>query len=79
MLILTRKKDEKVIIADNIELSIVDIKGEYVKLGIKAPSDVKVYRYEVFQEILKANQAALASSASELNLSLPGLTEDEGK
>ena len=74
MLILTRKKDEKVMIGDSIELSIVDIKGEYVKLGIKAPQDVKVYRYEVFQEILKANQAALNSAG--INLTLPGLEED---
>ena len=41
MLILSRKKDESIMIGDNIEISIVDIKGDHVKLGINAPNDVK--------------------------------------
>jgi carbon storage regulator len=61
MLILSRKKDESIIIGDNIEISIVDIKGDHVKLGIKAPKDVKVYRQEVYEAILKENEAAVNS------------------
>ena len=61
MLILSRKKDESIIIGDNIEISIVDIKGDHVKLGIKAPKDVKVYRQEVYDAILKENEAAVNS------------------
>lgn len=58
MLILSRKKDESIMIGDNIEISVVDIKGDQIKLGIKAPRDIKVYRREVFTAIQKENQAA---------------------
>jgi len=58
MLILSRKKDESIIIGDEIEISVVDIKGDQVKLGIKAPRDIKVYRQEVFTAIQKENLAA---------------------
>ena len=58
MLILSRKIEESIVIGDNIEVSIVDIKGDQVKLGIKAPKDVKVYRREVFTAIQNENKAA---------------------
>jgi len=58
MLILSRKKDESIIIDDAIEIAVVDIKGDHVKLGIEAPKDVKVYRNEVFQAIQAENRAA---------------------
>lgn len=45
-------------IGDNIEVSVVDIKGDQVKLGIKAPRDIKVYRREVFTAIQRENLAA---------------------
>lgn len=74
MLILTRKKDEKVMIGDSVEISIVDIRGDTVKLGIKAPKDVKVYRYEVYQEIQSANQAAVDSAIGS-DIDLPDLDQ----
>ncbi|MBN1649087.1 MAG: carbon storage regulator CsrA [Spirochaetales bacterium] len=58
MLILARKKDESIIIGDKIELSIIDIKGDQVKLGIKAPPEIKIYRTEVFLAIQRENQEA---------------------
>jgi len=58
MLILSRKKDESIIIGENIEISVVDIKGDQVKIGIKAPRDIKVYRQEVFTAIQRENLAA---------------------
>lgn len=61
MLILSRKKDQKIMIGDSIELWVVDIRGDTVKLGIQAPKDVKVLRQEVALEIEAANQAALSS------------------
>ncbi|MBB6478689.1 carbon storage regulator CsrA [Spirochaeta isovalerica] len=67
MLILSRKKDESIIIGDNIEISIVDIKGDHVKLGIKAPRNVKVYRQEVYAAIQEQNEEAL-KSVSEVTL-----------
>lgn len=67
MLILSRKKDESIIIGDNIEISIVDIKGDHVKLGIHAPKNVKVYRQEVYTAIQKENEAA-ANSVTDFEL-----------
>jgi carbon storage regulator len=61
MLILARKINESIMVGDQVEISIVDIKGDQVKLGISAPRQVKVYRREVYQliqqENLKAAQA----------------------
>ena len=62
MLVLARKLNEKIIIGDNIEISLVEIKGDQVKLGIQAPASVKVYRYEVYQAIQDENRAAARSA-----------------
>jgi len=70
MLILSRKKDESIIIDDSIEISIVDIRGDQVKLGIKAPSNIKIYRSEVYQAIQEENKAALMGDGK-----LPSLEE----
>ncbi len=59
MLILSRRKDESVVIDGRIEISVVDIKGDQVKLGIKAPRDVKVFRHEVYRAIEEQNRAAV--------------------
>jgi carbon storage regulator len=53
MLVLSRKKDEKIIIGDNIAIMIVDIQGDKVRLGIEAPRDVTVHREEVYEAIQK--------------------------
>jgi carbon storage regulator len=53
MLVLSRKINQKIIINDDIVVTIVNIKGDQVKLGIKAPSDITVYREEVYKAILK--------------------------
>ncbi len=58
MLILTRRKDQRIIIDERIEVAIVDIKGDQVKLGIDAPKDVSVFRSEVFQAIQEENRIA---------------------
>ena len=62
MLILSRKKDESIIIDDHIEISVVEIKGDQVKIGIKAPRSVKIFRHEVYLAIQEANKAAAKSS-----------------
>ena len=61
MLILARKVDERIIIGGNIEISVIDIRGDQVKLGINAPSHVKVYRQEVYDAILEENRRAASS------------------
>jgi carbon storage regulator len=58
MLVLSRKKGESIMIGDNIELVVVEIKGDQVRLGVKAPKDVAVNRHEVFLAISEANQEA---------------------
>jgi carbon storage regulator len=60
MLVLSRKKDETIIIGDNIELTVVEVKGDTVKLGISAPRDVKIFRGELLQAIREQNIEAAA-------------------
>jgi carbon storage regulator len=55
MLVLTRKLNESIMIGDAVEITVVEVKGEQVKLGIKAPKDVKVHRKEVYLAIQSEN------------------------
>lgn len=59
MLALTRKKGESLIINNNIEVSILEIRGDQIKLGISAPKDVSIYRKEIYLQIQEENKAAL--------------------
>jgi len=61
MLILARKENQSIMIGEDIEISILNIKGDHVKIGINAPSNVKVYRKEVFEEIQAANIEAVTT------------------
>lgn len=61
MLALSRKKDEAIIINDDIEITIIEVKGEQVKLGITAPKSVPIYRKEVYVQIQEANKEAAKS------------------
>ncbi len=51
MLVLSRKKDEKIVIGDSIKLMVIEIRGDKVRLGIEAPRDVSVHREEVYDAI----------------------------
>lgn len=66
MLALSRKKNEAIVINNNIEITILEIKGEQVKLGISAPKEVPVYRKEVYLQIQEANKDALTADAGAL-------------
>ena len=61
MLALSRKKDEAIIINDNIEVKILEIKGDQIKIGVSAPKSVPIYRKEVFIQIQNANKEAAQS------------------
>ena len=61
MLVLSRHRDESIIIADNIKITIVDIRGDKVRLGIEAPQSVPVHRQEVYEKIA-AERIAAASN-----------------
>lgn len=56
MLVLSRKKDEKIIIGDSISIMVIDIRGDKVRLGIDAPRDVSVHRREVYEAIKKETE-----------------------
>ena len=58
MLALTRKKGEALVINNNIEVTILEIKGDQVKIGISAPREVPVYRKEIYLQIQDSNKAA---------------------
>ena len=79
MLILSRRIDQRIVIDDRIEITVVDIKGEQVRIGIKAPQDVKVFRYEVFQAIQDENRAAASSQVELPTLSWPRIGENDSK
>lgn len=62
MLVLSRQRDESIKIGDEIEITVVDIRGEKVRLGINAPPHVPVHRKEVYEAIKKEKQAASGDS-----------------
>ncbi len=78
MLILARRLNEQIVIGDNIRVSVVDIRGDQVKLGIEAPRSVKVYRQEVYDAIQAENREA-AKSVTELPSLDPYLKNDSKK
>lgn len=62
MLALTRRKGEALVINNNIEVTVLDIKGDQVKIGISAPQEIPIYRKELHLQIEEANKAALQST-----------------
>lgn len=65
MLALSRKKNEAIVINNNIEITILEVKGEQVKLGIAAPKEVPVYRKEVYLQIQNATREAVVADGME--------------
>jgi carbon storage regulator len=62
MLALTRKVGESIVIGDNVEVTIISITGDQIKLGIDAPRSISIHRKEIFLQIQEENKAANASS-----------------
>ncbi|HAN97738.1 MAG TPA: carbon storage regulator [Planctomycetaceae bacterium] len=71
MLVLSRHRDESIMIGDDVVITIVDIRGDKVRLGIEAPTDIPVHRQEVYEAIKRENERA-----SRVN---PNATKDLGK
>ena len=65
MLALSRKENESIMIGNDIEITILEVKGEQVKIGITAPKSVPIYREEVYSQIKEANKEAAADTAQD--------------
>ncbi len=78
MLVLTRKSGETIHIGDDIRVTVMEIKGGQVRLGIEAPRRVKVFRGEIYDMIQKENKDAAARAPSTLDLLL-NIWEEEAK
>jgi carbon storage regulator len=72
MLILSRKVNEKIMIGDDISISVIEVRGDQVRLGVDAPRSVKVFRQEVFDAIKAENKAAAESRPVLPDINLPG-------
>lgn len=68
MLALTRKKGDSIIIGDNIELIVLDIQGDQVRIGIDAPRNIAVHRKEIYDQIQQENKTAAISSQSAVTI-----------
>ncbi|MDQ1609213.1 MAG: carbon storage regulator [Microbacteriaceae bacterium] len=80
MLVLTRKIGEKILIGDDIELTILDIRGDGIRVGIDAPRGIKIQRDEVVRAVEAANREALQQTGAtdeQLLASLQGRTRDQ--
>ena len=70
MLALSRKENESIMIGNDIEITILEVKGEQVKIGITAPKSVPIYREEVYAQIKEANKEAASDTAQDTLRSL---------
>ena len=71
MLVLSRHRDETIMIGDDTELTIIDIRGDKVRIGIKAPSHVPVHRKEIYDAIRLDNEQAMSLADPEIKGSRP--------
>jgi len=67
MLVLSRQRDESIIIGDNVVVTVVDIRGDKVRLGIQAPQEVPVHRREVYEAIQRENLQAARLEQKDLH------------
>jgi carbon storage regulator len=66
MLVITRKTGERICIGDDVTVTVLDVAGSSVRLGIEAPGDVRVYRYEIWVQVQEENRAAAQASIKDL-------------
>jgi carbon storage regulator len=78
MLVLTRKSNQSIMIGDDIEVSVLAIMGEKVRIGIQAPRDIPVFRKEVYLEIQQERLGETKGAREEVDAALRGLSGDAG-
>lgn len=66
MLVLSRKREQSIMIGDDVEITVLDIQNDQVRIGIKAPKHVSIYRKEIFEEIQEENRRAAEVKADAL-------------
>ena len=66
MLVLSRKKGESIILQDNIEITVLDVQAETIKIGIRAPKDVDIVRKEIYVSVQETNREAASDAAVDL-------------
>jgi len=66
MLVITRKNGERICIGDDVTVTVLDVAGSSVRLGIEAPNDVRVFRYEIWLQVQEENRAAAQASIEDL-------------
>lgn len=76
MLVLSRTRDETIMIGDDIEITVVDIRGDKVRLGINAPAHIAVHRKEVYDAIQRENRLAAQMQREEIDNVVPERPED---
>lgn len=76
MLVLTRRKNQSIVIGDDIVITVLEVKGDQIRLGITAPRDVQVYREELLADLTEANRSAVLGegAASSAPPAPPGTT-----
>jgi carbon storage regulator len=79
MLVLSRQRDETIMIGDDIEITIVDIRGDKVRLGISAPREIQVHRKEVYEAIRRENATATDIAVDDLNVADKNMRASNGK
>ncbi len=72
MLVLSRQRDETIMIGDDVEITVVDIRGDKVRLGINAPRHIQVHRKEVYEAIKRENQQAANLTPSDVSPAIEG-------
>ncbi|ULO07951.1 carbon storage regulator CsrA [Paenibacillus sp. 19GGS1-52] len=77
MLVLTRKKGESIIIQDNIEITILSVDGDSIRVGISAPKHVDIFRQEVYLSIKESNEESATSSTTNLSALMDRLREQK--
>ena len=75
MLVLSRQRDETIMIGDDVEITVVDIRGDKVRLGINAPREIQVHRKEVYDAIKRENQRAAGLSPDVFGYEVADVTE----